>query len=278
MVRMPQESWSDKQNAIVQQIAQAEKLRAEAVQEDGKFNDQKYQQALTISQNALDAMAPLLSQEDKPSPELAAAAHLHIMIATIEQSRAKHTLEQPEDKKRALARAQKHLSPLEKLAEELSRRGYYQTADGTPFLWLVEVARAQARNQARQPDAGRQELEQALENYQKARNLAEQMSRKESLDIKIRNAALMATGTARVEAALIQQQLRMLNAEQAKQEFSRALGELTQAWDNGYQNTDRLRASCGRMVKLIREEYPDLADLAAEIKRAFKNKTGKELK
>ncbi len=265
---------------LVEQIAQAEGLRVAAAADYEHFDDAKLQQAIEVSRQALATVSPVKEADlpNWPDQKLAAVAHLWDMVATVEQTRVSHTLENVAEKKEALQQSQEALSAWEELAAELERRRYYWTADGTPFIWPVELARVQARNWERQPEASHDDLEKALASYQKARDLALEASKDQSLDVEIRRAALMAAGTARVEAVLVADRLGKLNQDEVQSQFAQAQQELLSAWDEGYHNEDRLRASCLRMVKLIEDTYPHLVELADQIKAGFQKRTGKELK
>ncbi len=277
---MSEREAKEKVSFLIKQITQAEELRVAAIVDDGHFDDAKLQQAIEISRQALATVGPVEEADLKswPNRKLAAVAHLWDMVATVEQTRVSHTLENATEKKEALQRAQEALLAWEKLAAELERRRYYWTADGTPFIWPVELARVRARNWERQPEASRDDLEKALASYQKARDLALELSKDQSLDAEIRRAALMAAGTARVEAVLVADRLGELNQDEVQSQFAQAQQELFSAWDEGYHETDRLRASCLRMVKLIEDKYPHLVELTDQIKADFQKRTGKELK
>ena len=258
-------------NQLMKKIQQAEELRVKAANDN--FNDKLYQQALEIVKAASEKVQ--LDQENPeklPSQEIAVLAHLYLMISTIQQSRAKHVFKENSEKQEVLTEASAYLEKAEKLVTILSQRNYFYAADETPFPWPVEIARSQARIAERwpaDPAEAQEYLTKALELYQKAMTEAEKISANEELPPEVRWSALMALGTARIEATLVDTKLRPPEQEEVWKEFNQALEELNRAWEEGYENWDRFDAGCDRMLKtLTKEEKYQNKTLIQEIKKA----------
>ncbi len=132
-------------NRLMEQITQAEQLRVAAAGKTGKkeeFNDSKYRQVLSLIERQIEIYEEAVNSEGWrrwPSRQIAAVAHAYLMAATIEQSRAKHTLETDEEKNAALDRAVSYYQKLNTLTEELNQRNHLYTADGSGFIWPVAI-------------------------------------------------------------------------------------------------------------------------------------------
>lgn len=271
-------------NRLMAQIIRAEQLRVGAVKnygtEEETFDDEMYRQALDLMREQTRTYEEKATKEnwrDWPSRLIAAVAHAYLMAATIEQSRAKHTL-QTKEKRAAIERAAGYYKRLSTIAEELKQRDFLYTADGSGFIWPVETRRNQARLAERKPDATENDYEEAAGYYQQAVEQALALYQNPQLPKKVRNAALMAAGTARVEKILALAEAAKKRGEIpeqniVEQEFLQALKELTEAWDAGYHNEDRLRASLDRMLQLIRQHHPG-SSLETQLLQAYRERLG----
>ncbi len=274
MYRMNRESALSE---LVQSIRAAEEARTAAFNpqapEGQQWDDSKYQQALATVAAQIEKYSSNEEIDSLANPELAALAHLYVMAATVEQSRARHTLAAQQDKQAALARAENWIDRLDPLASKLAQADFHRTADGSPFLWPVELERVRGRLAERRGDlAGNTEEkkryhQEAAVHFNKAVELATKVSRETNQE-DVRAAASMAAGTARVEAVLANPG----NEQQIIQEFKQALAELQQSWQANYHNTDRLGASLARMLQFIQEhqEMAALANLAPQIRHTLR--------
>ncbi|MCD6225718.1 hypothetical protein J7J95_01395 [bacterium] len=236
-------------NLIMQKITEAERLRVEGGQ-DG-FDEEKYKNALSLARDPIGLYQQEVEKgnwKNWSSRKIAAVAHHYLMVATIEQSRAKHTLEEKE-KVAALVHAAACYKKLKELAEELGNRNYFYTADGSVFIWPVETFRSLARTEERSP--GKNNLSKAMQHYQQAMGKSLEIAENNQFSEDIRNLALMTAGTTRVEWVLVRHKISPLQKDEVYSQFRRACEELTKAWDGGYQNVDRFRTSMNRMISFL---------------------------
>lgn len=235
-------------------IRRAERLRVEA-SAGGKFDDQKYSQALELLRPAIQA----ISSENIPDDDslIAAGAHLFLLASAIQQSRALHTISEFREKQLALEKAKQWLEQAEPLVRVLDEHRYYWAIDETPWIWKTEWLRGMARVYQHWPSRTEEEKRanqaKAVDNYQQALTTAQQVSENKDVDGQVRASALMAVGTVRVELALVQEARGQIDSNSLREELAKAFTEVNVAWNQGYENLDRFIATSSRIVRRLRE-------------------------
>ncbi len=187
---------------LTERIHEIEDLRVSAASDD-IYDDEKYQEALAETRDVLDEQEVDTSQDWSQ----AGICHLHLMAATIQQSRAKHTLQAEEEKIEAVDDAKAHLEKALPIGERLTKKGYLRTVDNTPFIWSAELNRGIARILMRHPHSEVKEFRKAEEHYHRAQEVGLNVYMDEEDRRELCGAGLMVSATARVEALMARRKI-----------------------------------------------------------------------
>jgi hypothetical protein len=182
---------------LTDRIHKIENLRVSAAS-DGIYDDERYQEALSQTVGVL-AEQEVDSSEDWRQ---AGICHLHLMAATIQQSRAKHTLQLEKKKTEAIDNAKAHLEKALPIGERLTEKGYLQTVDNTPFIWSAELNRGIGRILMRHPQSETKDFEIAEKHFRQAQGAGLEVYQIETNSGKLCGAGLVVSATARVEALM----------------------------------------------------------------------------
>jgi hypothetical protein len=182
---------------LTDRIHKIENLRVSAASDD-VYDDERYQEALSQTVDVL-AEQEIDSSEDWRQ---AGICHLHLMAATIQQSRAKHTLQSDEDIIEAVDDAKTHLEKALPIGERLTEKGYLQSVDNTPFIWSAELNRGIGRILMRHPQSETKDFETAEKHFRQAQEAGLEVYQNEIDSGELCGAGLMVSATARVEALM----------------------------------------------------------------------------
>ena len=182
---------------LADRIHKIENLRVSAAS-DGIYDDERYQEALSQTVDVL-AEQKVDSSEDWRQ---AGICHLHLMAATIQQSRVKHTLQLEEEKVEVIDDAKAHLEKALPIGERLTEMGYLQTIDDSPFIWSAELNRGIGRILTRHPQSETKDFEKAEKHFRQAQEAGLEVYQIETNSGKLCGAGLMVSATARVEALM----------------------------------------------------------------------------
>lgn len=244
-------------SVLAETIHLAEKRRVAAAKED--FNDQLFKEDLEFVRQAIETFETRervpIDDYEKSSPKLLAGiCHLYIMAATIQQTRAKHTLTAKENKMEALDEASQHLEKALPIGERLAERGYLKAIDETFFIWPAELHRGLARIKMRHPESEVDEIKEARDLFRTAKIEGYEVYINKKNERKLRGAGLLTTATARVEELMAEKRLVEIQGKTWRKEdyhcqLEQTRDEINEAEELDYHNPNRRDETLRRIAE-----------------------------
>lgn len=203
--------------------------------------------ALKIVDFSIETMEEQRLASETKKEISAGVCHLYLLGATINQSRAKHTLEKMEDKINALDKAGVYLDKAKPIGERLTQQGYLQTVDKTPFIWSAEIKRGMGRIKMRHPLSGEPQIIEAEGHFRQAKEIGLDVYKNEDYNKELRGAGLLTASLSRVEELtakkrIVEQRNQVWPVREFQNDIVLSIAEIAEAKHLGYLNCNRSEA------------------------------------